>query len=362
MAADAAYVILGIGDEQVRIIRIGPVSRIGQPEVLPDHDTVTVASLIEFFIADHAHPVAQDVHVHIGMISDSCIVFTSAVVQVRLTESPVAAASDEAPSVDIHIQNTLVLIEGHLADTGLVRKAVRKFSVGLERESSIIEVRLTISVGPPQTRMFHIQLSEAFRSEKDLFLFAGFQSNLLGKTESTDTSFQHTLNFLVAVVLHESMSGKAHGSSVRQREYTLYQRITDGYVTGAYKLHIVPDTDISAADRRDPVPADRCMEGRIVRSQDSSVEVCALLVLFLDSSQVAVLHDLYRKNILSGNNQLRHIQFAADERAFDVACFPAVQIDMSLPVDSVKVQEHPVFDETFGNRKLVTVPEIGIEE
>ena len=138
MAADALHIIFGIGDEHVGIIRIGTVGRIGQPEVLPDHNAVLVAGVIQFFVANHTHPVAQHGEVHVGMVGHSCLVFASAVVKVRFAEAPVTATADKTASVDVEVQHTAVFVERHLADTHLEVTGIRYFFAHLERKVCII--------------------------------------------------------------------------------------------------------------------------------------------------------------------------------------------------------------------------------
>ena len=59
--------ILGILHKEFFVVGIRPVSRISQPEVLPYEDAVAVGRLVEFFIADHTHPVADQVKVFVSM-------------------------------------------------------------------------------------------------------------------------------------------------------------------------------------------------------------------------------------------------------------------------------------------------------
>ena len=138
MAADALHIIFGIRDKHVGIVGVGTVSGIGQPEVLPDHDAVLVAGVIQFFVTDHAHPVAQHGEVHVGMIGHGCLIFASAVVEVRFAEAPVSTAADKAPSVDVEVQYTAVFVERHLADTYLEVAGIGYFLAHLERKVGII--------------------------------------------------------------------------------------------------------------------------------------------------------------------------------------------------------------------------------
>ena len=102
VVADSLHIVLGIVQEHLRIVRIRTVPRVRKPEVLPDHYSVPVAGLIEFLIADLAHPVAYDGEIHICVVCHSGIILASAVVEVGLAEAPVSSETDEAPSIDEH--------------------------------------------------------------------------------------------------------------------------------------------------------------------------------------------------------------------------------------------------------------------
>ena len=98
---DAFYIILCIVKEHCIVKRIRTVSRVRKPEVLPYHDTMAVASLIELHVACLTHPVSHDVEVLVGVVLCSNIIFASSVVEVALAESPVTATTDEPSAVNI---------------------------------------------------------------------------------------------------------------------------------------------------------------------------------------------------------------------------------------------------------------------
>ena len=138
VVANPFHIVFGIVDEHLRVIRIGTVSRIGQPKVLPNHDSVPVASFIEFFVANHTYPVAHHRKVHVSMIGNRCLVFASAVVEIRFPKSPVTASSDKTTTVDIKIQYLIVFIESHLANADLKVTLVRYLPVNHECKVGII--------------------------------------------------------------------------------------------------------------------------------------------------------------------------------------------------------------------------------
>jgi len=138
MVTETFHIILSIGDKHLRIIRIGSVGRIRQPEILPDHDTMTVASLIQFLVADLSYPVTHHRKVHISMVSHGDVVLTTPVIQVRLTESPVTATADKTTPVDKETQDAIILVEGHLSDTYLEILRVGYLIAYLKGEISVV--------------------------------------------------------------------------------------------------------------------------------------------------------------------------------------------------------------------------------
>ena len=104
------------------------------------------------------------------------------------------------------------------------------------------------------------------------------------------------------------------------------------------------------------------MERRIVGTEDTTVEVRALLVLFLDSTDVIILDDFDGDHILARRYDIRYVEDAPDEGAIDASQLLTVQIDIGFPVDAVEIQEDPVFLEVGRHLELVAVPEVRIEE
>ena len=91
MASDTPHVVFGIAQEEHVVVRVRTVGRVGKPEVLPYHDTVSVARLVESLVAHLSYPVANHVEVHVAMIPHGDVVLTGAVEQVMLVESPVSS-------------------------------------------------------------------------------------------------------------------------------------------------------------------------------------------------------------------------------------------------------------------------------
>ena len=126
--------VLCIGQEHVIVSRVRTVCRIGKPEVLPYHDSVPVACLIELDVSRLSHPVTNYVEVHVRMICHSDVIFPCAVCEVVLRESPVSTSSDEPSSIYIYMKDLVDLLGVHLAYTHIEVSSVGFRSVDLERE------------------------------------------------------------------------------------------------------------------------------------------------------------------------------------------------------------------------------------
>ena len=76
MRTHATGIVLSILQEKHIVIRIRSISRISQPEVLPYHDTMLIASLVESLVANLSYPVTNHGAVHLLVIPYSNIVLT----------------------------------------------------------------------------------------------------------------------------------------------------------------------------------------------------------------------------------------------------------------------------------------------
>ena len=130
MAPDAVDEVAAVGEEQLFVVGVGTVPRIGQPEVLPHHDAVAVAGVVELIVARLPHPVAYHVVVHVAVVGHGRIVFAPAVVEVGLGEAPVAAEGDETLAVDEDLQCVVGVGIAHLTDSRLVVHHRRRPAVG----------------------------------------------------------------------------------------------------------------------------------------------------------------------------------------------------------------------------------------
>ena len=103
------------------------------------------------------------------------------------------------------------------------------------------------------------------------------------------------------------------------------------------------------------------MEGRVVKSEDTTVTSGVLLVLLFCSSRMVVLDDSYSKEVLAWYGCLRNIETASLEGSVNSSEFFAVEVYLSFPVDAVKLEPCLLCKEMSRNLKLVSVPEICVE-
>ena len=113
---------------------------------------------------------------------------------------------------------------------------------------------------------------------------------------------------LVLVVLQGHFDEEVRGGRVRKREFRTDERILNRHGAGIGQVNIVPDTDGTAADRRDPVPADGRVERRVVRARGAAVHVGADLVLLLDRTRMGVLDNLHGEGILALLDIIGHVE------------------------------------------------------
>jgi hypothetical protein len=81
---------------------------------------MTVAGLIELFVAGLSDPVAYHGAIHLPVIVYSNVVFATAIIEVILRESPVATKRYKALSVDVELQTRINIFVSDLTDARLI--------------------------------------------------------------------------------------------------------------------------------------------------------------------------------------------------------------------------------------------------
>jgi hypothetical protein len=92
MIPDAQDRVSHIAQKKVVIVRIRTVHRVGQPKILPDDDAVPVTGFVKFVVSGLADPVANKIEIQITVVPYGNVILASAVAQISLWKTPVAAA------------------------------------------------------------------------------------------------------------------------------------------------------------------------------------------------------------------------------------------------------------------------------
>ena len=160
MLADQADIIPGIVKEHLIVVRIRTVGRIRKPEVLPDHDSVLVTSLVELLVARLADPVTDHIQIHVSVHADSGVIFIGSVAEIIFTEPPVPAFREEAAAIDEHFKVAHHVAVSEFADSGKPLDGGHRLvrPVRNEREGGLVQVRLAVAVRPPKSDLAILQL------------------------------------------------------------------------------------------------------------------------------------------------------------------------------------------------------------
>ena len=118
-------IIFCIGEEHFSIVGVRSVCRVCKPEILPYHYSMAVACIVKLDISCLSDPVAHDSEIHVRVVIDSYVIFPSTIVQIVLTESPVASTADESTAVDIKMKDTAFFVSVYLPDADLEGYSVR---------------------------------------------------------------------------------------------------------------------------------------------------------------------------------------------------------------------------------------------
>src|ERR1035437_2889697 len=129
VVADSQNEVSGVAQKQGVVCGNRAIPRVRQPEVLPDDDAVPVAGFVEGVVSDLPDPIADHGEVHLAVVAHCGVILARSIAQHRLGEAPVPAARDETPAVNPHLQRTVFLAVGKLADTHFECLAVERFLI-----------------------------------------------------------------------------------------------------------------------------------------------------------------------------------------------------------------------------------------
>ena len=339
VAADAADIVFGIGHEETVVIRVGAVPGVGEPEVLPEQQTMAVAGFIEFAVAGLSYPVAYHIEVHLLVIPHRTVVLSASVAEVGLGETPVAAQRNHTAVVDKELQTGAHLLVGHLSYANLVVERVYLLTTLKKGKTGTVEVGLAIAHGPPEVHGLALQLGKLVGRESHLAALAGLERHLSGKVYRPYPSAQRSHHGGVAVVGDPHLGGH-RGERVGGVYAAVYQRVCQAHATIGTQVDIVPDAGLTAGRRGHPVPSYRGMEGGVVGSQYAAVHVGALGGLLLDCAEVGGAFHPHLEAVARGQETAGHIEASTHEGSLYAPEVMAVEADRGFPVDTIEVEEH----------------------
>ena len=91
------------------------------------------------------------------------------------------------------------------------------------------------------------------------------------------------------------------------------------------KIDIIPYTDFTTWCIGYPVPADRSVEGRVVSTQLSTIQVSVLEIFLLHNAKVSIFDDMYLQLIGTWFQFLGYVDTRADKGTIDSAYLLAIQ-------------------------------------
>ena len=129
------------------------------------------------------------------------------------------------------------------------------------------------------------------------------------------------------------------------------------------KIHIIPDTDFTTWGIGNPVPSDRCVEGRIISTQLTTIQIGVLKILLLHHAEVSIFDNMHLQLVGTWLQLPGHVDAGTDKGTVDSTYLLTIQQYICLPVDTIEVKIGMLF--LVGRRLMVdggTIPEIRIEE
>ena len=97
------------------------------------------------------------------MVAHGSIKLPATIIQIILTKRPVATQRYQASVVNVDAQFSVPIHRFDLTDARFVVDSVALHAIGRERETSVIQVGLTVTVRPPQPHALVLELLELIR-------------------------------------------------------------------------------------------------------------------------------------------------------------------------------------------------------
>src|SRR6201998_2047509 len=363
MIPDAQDKVVHVLQEELIVVWFRAVPRIGQPEVLPNHNPMAIAGFVKCVIADLADPVANHGEIHLTVIAHGGIVFARTIAQHRFAESHITPARDESAANDPDAQISAVFAVGHLANTGLEGSLVDYLSTGLYRDLCNIEIRITVADRPPQPGILHVEGRNRGRIQRNsLHVFGGAVYALLNLDVVAQLEVKCAAEGTSLMVDDVGLQRQVRGRCIGKRKLGGDKVVFDCDCFSNREKYVSPDTNVTAAHGRDPLASNTCVIGRIVGTESAAVLGADFKCLLLGATRRGIFLNTDCECVhATGQKFLRYVELAAHEAAFNPAQFLTVQKHFCLPINSVEVEPCELVSSFLRSRELRAIPEIRVE-
>ena len=96
-------------------------------------------------------------------MAHGCVKFPATIVQIIFTEGPIAAQRNQSAVVDKDFQCGVLVHSLNLANARFILDGIALLTIDDKLKARIIQVRLSIAVGPPQSHALVLELRELIR-------------------------------------------------------------------------------------------------------------------------------------------------------------------------------------------------------
>ena len=125
---------------------------------------------------------------------------------------------------------------------------------------------------------------------------------------------------------------------------------------------MIPYPNVTPTDSGNPIPPNCSMKSRVVRSQDTTIKIGVELVFLLHCARMLGLDNLYSQHVFALSEQVGNLCLTAYECAFYAIDALSIQIDVSFPVNAIKIKKYSLPYHLFRQDESSAIPKVGIEE
>ena len=360
MVAQTAHLVAGIYLERVVLndIVVGHI----EPKVVPYHNTIFVAIVVELIVGDATRPQTYHVVVHLLVQADRQLILLAVHAQQILAHTPIATLDEDALTIAVDIEhgkiNDILLYAVLIfLDAETERATVRNRPSIKTLHLAGIELGLAVAVRPPQTRMVHNQRRHIGTAHLNITLLTGTHTDLLLKRNALGQNLAANGKRLILTGNVAHVGREVQLSPVERRKIRTYPGILHHGRTALHHIAVARDAGQTTRHIGHPIPAGT---RQIARAARHAVRAFALARLLL----VGIV-DEHGNGILSrAIDKLSHVEARAQHvaahvlgRFFRARDLMAVEPEIGIAVRVVEAQ--PVVNALllpFGYLKLGTIP------